>query len=255
VANLGVTPGYPLRTDTSIGVECTGATRIEAWGSGGLLEAADADTLTHTPDGSSPYVRLVAWGDYTEPFSGALPQHWSTSAYFSVSGGTLNLSSNSTPRNLYLRRHREGDFEAQVDTLITDGGGAEANLLLFNVLNGTYWYALRLGQSGLGDYNNKLVAMRTSNGGTSQTLIGSAAFTAAMDTWYTVKMDYTAATGTIRAKVWATGGAEPDWMFTAADTMWTWGAFGLRGNYSPSFDNLHIRGFKTYYQPIRVDAS
>jgi hypothetical protein len=253
VANLGVTPGYPDRSGGSIAVECTGAVRIEAWGSSGLIEAADADTLTHTPDGSSPYVRLVAIGDYTEPFSAALPHHWSSSASWTVGSGILSLNGSSTASSAWLRRHREGDFTAQIDVQMHDGGGNEAVTLMFNVLNSARWYGIRIGQSGDGDYNNKLAALVTQSSGTSQTLIDNAAFTAAMDTWYTIKMDYTASTGRIRAKAWETGETEPDWMLDANSTTWTWGAFGLRATFDPDFDNLHISGFQTFYQPIRVD--
>jgi hypothetical protein len=253
VANLGVTPGYPDRSGGSIDLTCTGAVRIEAWGSSGLLESASGTSLTHTPDGSSPYVRLVAIGDYTETFDAALPHHWSSGAQWTVGSGILSLDGTSSASSAWLRRHREGDFEAQIDTQLHDGGGLEGVNLMFNVLNSSRWYAIRIGQSGDANYNNKIAALVTQSSGSSQTLIDNANFTASMDTWYTIKMAYTAATGRIRAKVWETGTGEPDWMLDATSTTWTWGAFGLRANFDPDFDNLYISGFQTFYQPIRVD--
>jgi hypothetical protein len=255
VANYDVTPGFPYRTVAGLSVECPGAVRIEAWGSAGLLSVSHADSHAHTFDGTEDYVRLVAIGDYTEPFSASLPHAWLVyDGSWSVGSGKLSLAGDATARHVFLRRHRQGDFAAQVDmTLVDVGGGNEAALLLFNVLNEDYWYGIRIGESASGTFDDKLAILNTTDGGTTPNLIGSAAaFAHVSGTTYTVKMDYTASTGRIRAKVWATGGSEPDWMVDANDTDWTWGGFGFRANYTAEFDDLYVSGFQTFYQPVTV---
>lgn len=255
VANYGVTPGYPYRSPAGLSVTCPGAVRIEAWGSDGFLDATDSDSHAHTFDGTQAYVRLVAVGDYTEPFDGSsLPFGWyAMDGTWTVGSGVLSLAGTSTARHVILRRHREGDFTAQVDIKLEDGGGYESANLLFNVLNANYWYALRIGQSASGTYNDKLAAYYTTDGGSALTLVDSDDLTVSMDTFYTVKMEYTASTGRIQAKAWETGTSEPAWMLDAMDTTWKWGGFGIRANYTPDFDNLYISGFRTYYQPVAVD--
>lgn len=256
VSNFGVTPGFPIRGNQGIAVTCPGAVRIEAYGSGGTLLAQETgESIAYTYAGSESYVRLVAVGDYTETFSATPPHYWfAFDGSWSVSGGLLSLSSTATARHYMLRRHREGDFDAQYDVKLEDGGGSESASLLFNVLSGSYFYGVRIGESSSGDFNNKLAVFNTTDGGTTTPLIGTAAsFTAAMETWYTVKMTYTASSGRIRAKVWQRGTSEPDWMVDVTDTDWTWGGFGIRANFTPDFDNLYVAGFRTYYQPVRID--
>ena len=54
----------------------------------------------------------------------------------------------------------------------------------------------------------------------------------------------------MRAKVWRPGtDAEPDWMISGTDTAWGHGAFGFRATVRRVAD-----GFRTYYQPIAVEA-
>jgi hypothetical protein len=85
-------------------------------------------------------------------------------------------------------------------------------------------------------------------------VLASAAYVATEDVWHRIKMAYTSSSGTVQAKVWAVGDPEPGaWMVEHADTSWRHGAFGLRANYTPAFDDLYIDGFKTYYQPIAID--
>lgn len=256
VSNLGVTPGYPVRTADDVSVDCPGAVRIEAWGPSGLIAAVDADAMTYAFEGTESYVRLVAIGDYTEPFSGALPRHWQAyNGSWAVSGGTLRLAGSTDARHMILCRHREGDFEAKVDIKL-GSGGMDAALLLFNVLNANYWYGLRIGESATAGFNNKLAALQTTNGGANQTLLASYPFVATAGTWYTVSMAYTAATGLIRAKVWERSGTEPvDWQLSVASTTWRDGMFGFRANYTPEFDNLYVKGFRTYFQPIAIDPT
>jgi hypothetical protein len=253
VSNLGVTPGFPDRSDDAgVSLACTGATRIEAWGSTGLLAAADASSLDYEY-GLETYVRLVAWGDYTEGFGGALGHHWQAqSGTWSVGSGVRSLASDGNAHNLILRRHREGDFTAQVDVMLADNRSNEGALLLFNVLTSAYSYGIRIGVSTNASENNRLSLRRTSNG--SASVLANTAYIATEDVWHTIKMSYTASSGTVRAKVWAVGDPEPGaWMLEHADTAWRHGAFGLRANYATQFDNLHIDGFKTYYQPISID--
>lgn len=254
VGNYGVTPGYPNRGNLGVSLECAGAVRIEAWGSAGLLAGEDSSSFAYGFTGAEDYVRLVAWGDYTEPFD-SLPHPWTVEdGTWVVSGGVLSLTSTSTARHIILPRHREGDFSAQMDVKLEDGGGNESAVLMFNVLNTDYFYGIRIGESASGDFNNKLAVFNTTDGGTTTPIIGTgAAFTAAMDTWYTVKTTEDTATGRIRAKAWERGTSEPDWMVDVTDTDWTWGGFGIRANFTPDFDNWYVRGFKTYYQPIRID--
>jgi len=253
VSNYGVTPGYPVRSNYDLSVSCTGATRVEAWGAGGVLLSASTGTdHTHTFEGSEHYVRLVAVGDYTEDFGAALDNRWvAYDGSWSVAGGVLtHTDSGATHRRMILRRHREGDFTAQVDVNMTDAGIA----LMFNVLNASYYYVVRLGRppSGTG-YSDTLAVAKTTNGSFNAPL-ASYAFAPAASTWYTIKMRYTAAPGLIEAKVWERGGAEPGaWQVSVADTAWRHGAFGLRADGEPQFDNFYADGFRTYYQPVAVD--
>jgi hypothetical protein len=253
VGNQGVTPGYPTRTDEDLSLSAAGAVRIEAWGADGLLSSTNGSSHTHTFDGSEQYVRLVTIGDYTEGFGSALSNRWAASSgTWTVGSGVLSLASDGNAHNLILRRHREGDFTAQIDVMLGDNQVNEGALLLFNVLSGSYYYGLRIGVSSTGAENNNLALRKVNNG--SSSIIANTAYTATEDVWHRVKMSYTAATGRVQAKVWAVADPEPgSWMIDHADTTWTHGAFGLRANYAPTFDDLHISGFQSFYQPVTVD--
>lgn len=254
VANFGVTPGFPYRTPAGIAVTCPGAVRIEAWGADGLLTATNGNDHAHPFDGTEEYVRLVAIGDYTEPFSSALSDRWyQATGTWTVAGGTVSVSSDATARKLILRRHREGDFAAQVDMRLS-AAGLDAGALLFNVLDDDHFYMIRIGESAVSGYDNELAVAYTTIGGfVDDSQLDNATFDPDAGTWYTVRMDYTASTGRIRGKVWETGQSEPDWMVDVTDTTWRHGAFGLRANRSVAFDNLYINGFQTFYQPVAVD--
>ncbi len=252
VTNLGVAPGYPVRDGDGISVSCTGATRIEAWTDAGLATAADTNSLDYEFTGTESYVRLVAWGDYTEAFGAALDQHWrAADGTWTVTGGTLRLASDGNAHNMILRRHREGDFTANVDILLDDNRANEGALLMFNVLTASYYYGLRIGVSSTGGENNMLALRKVTNG--SSAILDNSAYTATEDVWHRVKMAYTAATGTVQAKVWPRDDPEPGaWMVEYSDTAWTNGGFGFRANYTTQLDNLYINGFKTYYQPVAI---
>lgn len=254
VANFGVTPGYPVRGPAAVSLTCSGAQRMEAWGPSGFLDGNDSDTIEYAPTDAG-YVRLVAIGDYTEAFGSALGHEWSAyTGSWSVSSGALVLSSDATGRVMVLRRHREGDFEAQVDIRLNAAGATESGALLFNLLNQNYYYGLRIGTSAsTPGLHNKLGIFKTTDGASTVTVVGNANYTATAGSYHTVKMRYTASTGRIEAKVWLVGDSEPDWMIDVTDTDWTWGGFGFRANLAARFDNLYIKGFRTYYQPIAVD--
>jgi hypothetical protein len=120
---------------------------------------------------------------------------------------------------------------------------------LFHAQSESYYYAARIGQSADGSFNDKLTLYNVTNGSTS--LIGSTAFTAAMDTSYSIKVGRSGTT--VRAKVWETGDTEPGWMVSAADSDWTWGASGFRANFTAEVGTLSQNGYKTYYSPVRID--
>ena len=252
VSNYGVTPGFPTRSVADLSVSCTGAVRIEARGAGGLLTSTVGTSHTHTFDGSERYVRLVAVGDYTEPFAATLSDRWvAVDGTWTVTGGVLALSTDGTARRLILRRHRQGDFDAQVDVKLSSGG-LDGAALMFNVLNGNYYYMLRIGESTVTGYNNQLaVAKTTSNGFANNSQLDNAAFDPTAGTWYTLKMTYAA--GRIRGKVWERGTSEPDWMVDVTDATWKHGTFGFRANRTTQYDNLYISGFETFYQPVAID--
>lgn len=257
VSNHGVTPGWPDRDDEGVYLNCTGATRIEAWGPAGLLAAADTNALSYAyaAGDAGKYVRLVAIGGYTEPFSAALGDHWRAyDGTWTVTGGVLALTNDASTRRIILRRHREGDFTASVDMKL-GSVGTDGAALMFNALTANYYYMLRIGESSDSRYNNQLAVGATTNN-TFGAPVAAAAFDPDPDTWYTVKMAYTAASGRIQAKAWATGDTEPEsWMIDGTNTLWRNGAFGFRANRVAQFDNLYVDGFRTYYQPIAVDAA
>jgi hypothetical protein len=257
VANFGVTPGYPVIGATDVSLSCTGATAIEAYGRSGLISsAAGTDLTVDFPfDGSSGYLRFEAVGDYTEGFSSALSDRWGTvDGTWTVGSGNLSVNTDATFRRIILRRHRRGDFTAQTDIKLSAVSTDDAGALMFNVLNSSVYMMVRIGPSSIASFSNKLTLSETTNGSFTSPL-ASTSFTATTGTWYTLKIDYVRTTGRMRAKVWETGTAEPDWMITATSTTWGWGGFGYRANRQVAFDNLHIDGFRTFYQPIFIDPA
>jgi hypothetical protein len=129
-----------------------------------------------------------------------------------------------------------------------DSAGADRQAgLFFNFLDTDNTYYLQLLQSAQEIRWYKWV-------GGASTMIASAAATLTQNVWYSVRLQFTAETGGLKARIWATGGAEPGtWDIDATDTaLAVGGALGFRARYGASFDNLYIDGFKTYYQPIPV---
>lgn len=253
VSNYGVTPGYPVRGNLGVSWSCPGATGMEAWGSSGLLVAATGSSIAYGFNGTEDYVRLVAIGEYEDEFT-SLSDRWEeVDGTWTVSGGSLNVSSDATARRIVLRQHRAEDFEAEADVEISNGG-TDAIALMFNVLDSDHWYFLRIGESGVSGYDNELaVAVTTNNSLAADSQLDNATFDPAPGTVYTLKMAYTAATGRIRGKVWETGGIEPDWMVDVTDTTWKHGMFAIRANRSCKVHRLYINGFRTYSQPIAID--
>lgn len=259
VSNYGVTPGFPDRANDGVSLNCTGATRIEAYGDGGaLLAAADTNALSYAYTGDETYVRLVAVGDYTEPFTSALDDRWRAfDGTWTVGSGVLTMTNDSTARTIVLRRHRDGDFEQLVDFQLPTSAGRVQ--VLYNLLKASstqaYYYAVHVGKSGDGSYNDHLAVgvVQSSNFGTP---FVSTPFVHTGGTFYRLRLSYTALTGRIRVKLWDRDLTEPDdWTLDGSDTTWRNGAFGFRATTSPSFDNFYVDGFRTYYQPISIDPA
>ena len=127
----------------------------------------------------------------------------------------------------------------------------------FNVLDNERYCVLRLGaaDAGIPNWQNKLaVGLTQNNSFAGVDPIASTPVTVLASTWYTIKMNYIASTGTIQAKIWLRDSeSEPgSWQIEVTDTTWKHGAFGFRAAPNAKYDNLYINGFKTYYQPIPV---
>lgn len=253
VSNYDVTPGYPDRTDEDLSLSCTGATRIEAYGATGLLSGTDGSSHTHTYDGTETYVRLVAWGDFTEPFDSTSDRWANYNGTFTVEGGVLK-SVNGTDRRTYvLRRHREGDFTAQVDMNLKSHAGAGVGFH-FHYMGNNHNHLIGLNASYVASWQNRLAL----SGEASYTAAPLASYPIALatETWYRMKMRYTAVSGLIEAKAWDRDDSEPvDWQISYVGLANLAGMFGLRGNWDTQFDNLYINGFKTYYQPVSIDPA
>ena len=71
--------------------------------------------------------------------------------------------------------------------------------------------------------------------------------------WYSVRVRRTGATGRIQARWWVRGEPEPShWHVDVVDLTYQEGAVYLASDFAASFDELYLRGCKTYYQPIPV---
>jgi hypothetical protein len=256
VNNDGVTPMKPNVTKEDVSVMATGATKIRFIGDNGVLLAEDLGAEgRYVFSGSEGYVRIEAVGDYTEPFD-SLNSRWSAvDGTWTAGGGilTMALASNDTNR-IILRRFREGDFTAQIDTML-DTADDDNSGFMFNVVDTSRYYVLRLGtEEYSANYSNRLALVKTTSGSMPASPMAFIPITPVGGTWYTIKMAYTAATGRIQVKIWVRGESEPvNWQMDYSDATWTHGMFGLRSSWGPvHYDNLYIDGFKSYYQPIPV---
>lgn len=251
-SNHGVTPGYPVRTADAVSLTCSGATSMEAWASDGLRATEAGDAIAYTFVGDELYVRLVAIGEYTDAFGSALSdRYYQLDGSWSVGSGILSLASTSPARRLLVRKQVEWDFAASVDIRLNGtGAGDSAGLMVMTRLDSDYHYLIRIGGNADAAWDDHLTISRADNG--LQTLRASAVLAATSSDWYTVKVDYRASDGRLRAKAWDRTDPEPDWMCSVNDLTWRNGGFGLRGAGAPDFDNLWISGLRTYYQPIPV---
>ena len=243
VSNDGVTPGIPVITSAGVTVDCPGATAIRFIGDDGVLLEQDAGHEgAYTFLGTEAYVRIEAVGDYTEAFDLALGSEWYTSGgSWSVGSGILSQATDGYgPYFQLLRRQIQGDQEILCDIYVGANGGQAG--IIFNATGTTSFYYLQLPDGAKAKlWNNTSTTLAT---GTTDIQDG---------TWYSVRIQYTYATGGIKARVWERSGAEPGtWEIEITDTSHKQGMVGLRCRYLADFDNLYINGFKSYYQPIPV---
>jgi hypothetical protein len=257
VSNLGVTPGYPMVRSYGLSVTCMGATSIRLLNNLGLVQETAGNSLNYTfPWDGTIYYRLEAVGDYTEGFAADID--WDR---WGVNGGTWVVSNNIlqqtdttfATRFVVLNRHIQGDIEAQVDVRLKSGNGSgyATVALLWQFKNTDNFYLLRLAGPMSAD-SNTLGVWKYVFG--VPTLLDISTFMPTLDTkWYTIKLAYTQSSGHIQAKVWETDTSEPEaWPIDVTDTSLIEGMLALRCHGAEDFDNLYIKGFKTYYQPIPV---
>lgn len=254
VSNYGVTLNPPTVVGNTITLSCPGATAIRFIGtSGTLLSSTLGDTGEYTVIGDEGYVRAEVVGSYTEGFGADLDwvNRWAVDAgTWAIGSGILtqSLVLDGGPRWLALKRHILGDIEITCDGKYgdIDNQGGQFGIVFNSVGNGTGYY-LRIKGS---DATNTITIYKL-----PATLLGSKAASITYDTWYSCRIQYTAATGSIKARAWTRGEAEPaTWDVEVTDTTLTSGVFALRTLGAASFDNLYINGFKSYYQPIGVTA-
>ena len=259
VSNFGVTPGYPTVSREGIHVDCPGAVALRFVGAGGsLLAEVPGASAAYTFDGQERYVRIEAVGDYAEGFSTSLDWHrrWGqvdvAALEWRVADGILRqVSDTPDPKYAWLKRHLHGDFEVRVDCRIdhlpSRGQHPSGGLGLQTGQGHGYYLAPDIQQG-------ELVLFRE-DGNVAVRLRASAEFTPAPGEWYSLRLERAHATGRIRARAWRRGDAEPrGWPIDVSDDTYAEGSIYLRATYAASFDNLYIRGFKTYYQPIPVTA-
>jgi hypothetical protein len=248
VGNFGVTPGWPTLTSDDVSVTCAGAVRIEAYGAAGtLLDAADADNLTYTLVGDEQYVRLEVVGDYTESFGSAIDQanRWGAEGggTWAVADGILSQTSASDViRLLFLKRHLYRDWEAACDVRLDSGSYNKSAGLIFALAKTQYYARLSVGE-GLRLYYGLTTILAEQSG------------TVTADTWYRIRMTYEKSSATFRVKYWAVGDSEPgSWGIEVVNGAFSRGIIGLKVRGAHDFDNLYVKGYRTFYQPITVET-
>lgn len=258
-SNFGVTPGYPTVSREGVSVICPGAVSLRFVGAGGSLFAeVPGASAAYTFDGSERYVRIEAVGDYAEGFSASVDwrNHWgqadASATEWRVADGLLrHVSDTSDPKRAWLKRHLHGDFEVRVDCRIDHLPKREQHPsagLGFHPRDG-YGYVLAP------DVERGALVLSRYDDGVPVCLQASADFVPKPGEWYSLRLEHTRETNRIRARAWRRGNAEPpDWQIDVGDGAYTEGSVFLRATYAASFDNLYVRGFKTYYQPIPVGA-
>jgi hypothetical protein len=249
VANHGVTLNPPIVNGNSIALRCPGATAIRFVGANGaLLSSTLGDTGFYTVIGGEGYVRAEVVGRYTETFDAAIDQanRWgASSGTWTVNGGVISVSNEVQTQWLMLKRHILGDIEITCD-LMYPGTVDQAGIVFNSNVAGAGYYLRVRGQPDANDL--ALYKLPT-------TLLDTAEDASIVEnTWFSVRIRYTADTGLIQARLWLRGDAEPSsWTLEATDTSLKGGCIALRSRAAASFDNLVINGFKSYYQPIAVD--
>lgn len=256
VGMTGLTPTIPNISSTGMSLNVSGATRIRFIGDNGtLLQSTEGESGSYTFDGDT-YVRAEVVTDYTEGFGSAIDTTYTwgvESGSWSVGSGILSQATNSDgPFIIILKKHREGDFEATCKVRVAAGTGNRQGGLLFNVLTLTNMYYLDIDIDEATEKFKLYVYPNNAN----PTKLAAANKTINGDTWYTMRLQYTAATGGIKARVWESSGSEPGtWDIDITDTTHKTGAFGFRTRYACDFDDLWIDGFKLYYQPIKPEEA
>jgi hypothetical protein len=162
-----------------------------------------------------------------------------------VAGGVLaqTWAVDATANMIMLKRSLRGDFDVLVDVYMSSAHTGEAGLMFNSSDPGVAGYYLQV------DPNNdkfnlwEFPALKLVDHG----------YVSAYDTWYTIRLQYTLATNTIKARIWPTAGAEPaGWNINTTDATNPHGIIGLYTKYEANFDNLYIDGFTGYYQPMSI---
>ena len=256
-SNFGVTPGYPTVSREGVSVDCPGAVALRFVGAGGNVFAeVPGASAAYAFDGSERYVRIEAVGDYAEDFSAGLDwgHRWGQSDIaaqeWRVDHGLLRqVADTPDTKRAWLKRHLYGDFEVRVDCRIDhrpSRGQHPSAGLGFQTRDGC-GYVLAP------DVERGEVVLSRQDASVSVRLQASSDLVPKPGEWYSLRLERTQATGRIRARVWRRGSAEPgDWQIDVGDDTHSEGSICLRAAYAASFDNLYVRGFITYYQPIPV---
>lgn len=241
ISNGGVLPDLPVVTVNDLYIHAPGALRIKFFGdNAALLQETAGHEATYVFDGTETYVRAEAIGQYDEPFDAALDANiWTNSGgTWTVSGGILSQSSTSAT-NYYCNRHLKGDIVGSVK--IRAAAALAKHGLMVHWDGSSNYNVVRLNDGAIEIINQ------------SGTILATTAFATVGNVWYNLKFDYVYATGVWRAKAWADGGSEPDWMLTYNGTASKYGLIGLRDNgQAGEYDDFHFEGFRTLYQPIPV---
>ena len=221
VANYGVTPGYPVLTSSDVSVACTGATRFEAWGKFGRARHAHRQQLhLHLRR-----LRAVRPAGGLRRLHRAVRQPSPTAGRPTTGHGTRTARcmsrSTDTARAMILRRHRQGDFSAQVDMKMSSGG-RDRGQLMFNVLDAR--------ATTTHPHRRRRPSAASTTSSPSDRAPGSAG-AVGLDRLHANRRHLVHRQDGLRRghRHHPRQGVgyrrrEPDWMLTAVDTTWTFGA-------------------------------
>lgn len=253
VGAAGITYGLPALSGNDITLTCPGASQVQFVGKDGrILGTTAGNGGTYTVDGTERYVRAVVDGSYTEGFGAARSQPWfDETGTWSVTGGILQQTNDAISNALTVyRRMATGDLDISVDIRIPTQTTGKNGRVAFCVNDASNYYSAYI------DYLNQQIVL-AKRIAAIPTNITSVAKTVNADTWYTLRVQWDQATGAIRARMWATAGAEPGtWDVTCVETTLQYGMIGLTCSNQVDYDNLIMsKGFRAYYQPIAVTSS